>query len=706
MNRVHNNNFAIVAIKVESECLEYIRKVLKGGMYFFNHWYDEKNGELVQNHNADFIKGLYGNRVSVQAIVGQNGSGKSALMELVYRIINNLSMVMLQNMNRPAAQPLYYVGGIYATLYFESEGKIGSVCSKHCKLVFKWGEDDAIEFDVANHTVTAGKSSGEIVEYISRHFCYTLVCNYAMMSLVQTDFNRDVCVDDALYHVRPHVQNGAWIESIYHKNDGYQAALGIEPFKGEGKIDVNRQKQLNDERMAALLIDAQKHGQPFFEDYSLDSISLHFNPLTVSEKYNDRRKDVNTWSQHPEKEIENLWKNKNTFTHFILSSYGFEYFNTEDEIVRTAMAYVVYKTLSVAQKYPKYEQYRDVAKITYYAREIGSFDNKRIKRLNETGFKTYAKEYKGAEFLLESLCHEIAHSNSHAELKVRQALNFLKSVAGYYKSIGKHWTCPDIGSYELYEKIICKGVNLESPNDILEYYPPQFFKDTILVQEYKISRPLYSLSAGEKQFMQTLATIVYHLRNIISVEATEGHAKYRSVNLMLDEVETCFHPEFQQKFLKTLLDMLDNYGVKDHLAVNIIIATHSPFILSDIPDSNVLYLEGGKVPQGRERMKNTFCGNVCDMLHQSFFLHEGFMGHFAKMMVTDLIHSFKHDVQEDYRPLRQWDKEEARALIEMIGEPLLKNSLMQMWTERFGTNVDELIEWHKKEIERLKGRTD
>ena len=198
MNRVHNNNFAIVAIKVESECLEYIRKVLKGGMYFFNHWYDEKNGELVQNHNADFIKGLYGNRVSVQAIVGQNGSGKSALMELVYRIINNLSMVMLQNMNRPAAQPLYYVGGIYATLYFESEGKIGSVCSKHCKLVFKWGEDDAIEFDVANHTVSTGKSSGEIVEYISRHFCYTLVCNYAMMSLVQTDFNRDVCIDDEI----------------------------------------------------------------------------------------------------------------------------------------------------------------------------------------------------------------------------------------------------------------------------------------------------------------------------------------------------------------------------------------------------------------------------------------------------------------------------------------------------------------------------
>ena len=80
------------------------------------------------------------------------------------------------------------------------------------------------------------------------------------------------------------------------------------------------------------------------------------------------------------------------------------------------------------------------------------------------------------------------------------------------------------------------------------------------------------------------------------------------------------------------------------------------------------------------------------------------MGHFAKMMVTDLIHSLKHDVQEDYRPLRKWDKEESKALIELIGEPLLKNSLMQMWTEKFGTGAEELIEWHKKEIERLGGR--
>ena len=85
---------------------------------------------------------------------------------------------------------------------------------------------------------------------------------------------------------------------------------------------------------------------------------------------------------------------------------------------------------------------------------------------------------------------------------------------------------------------------LKSPQEILNFYPPQFFNDTIILKQKGIERPLYALSSGEKQFMQTLATIVYHLRNIISVEDLPGLAKYNNVNLMLDEVETCFHPEY------------------------------------------------------------------------------------------------------------------------------------------------------------------
>ena len=37
----------------------------------------------------------------------------------------------------------------------------------------------------------------------------------------------------------------------------------------------------------------------------------------------------------------------------------------------------------------------------------------------------------------------------------------------------------------------------------------------------------------------------------------------------------------------------------------------------------------------------------------------------------------------------------------MIGEPILKNSLMNIYNEVFGESKENLIEWHQCEIERL-----
>ena len=102
---------------------------------------------------------------------------------------------------------------------------------------------------------------------------------------------------------------------------------------------------------------------------------------------------------------------------------------------------------------------------------------------------------------------------------------------------------------------------------------------------------------------------------------------------------------------------------------NILITTHSPFLLSDIPQSNVLYLENGSVAS-KVKMQNPFAANVNDILYQSFFLNNGFMGEFAKQKIMKLISN------KD-----KYDKLKARELIDLIGEPLLRNRLKDMWEE-------------------------
>lgn len=70
------------------------------------------------------------------------------------------------------------------------------------------------------------------------------------------------------------------------------------------------------------------------------------------------------------------------------------------------------------------------------------------------------------------------------------------------------------------------------------------------------------------------------------------------------------------------------------------------------------------------KMQNPFAANVNDILYQSFFLSNGFMGEFAKQKIMKLISN------KD-----KYDKLKARELIDLIGEPLLRDRLKDMWEE-------------------------
>lgn len=117
--------FPIVAIKIFEDCISSVRKILKSEWYLLNNWYQLKDGQLEKNSKSETIKLLYGDNITVQAIVGKNGSGKSSLFEILYRMFNNLSYIITKGTERPKADELYYHHGIHAEMYFELEGELG-----------------------------------------------------------------------------------------------------------------------------------------------------------------------------------------------------------------------------------------------------------------------------------------------------------------------------------------------------------------------------------------------------------------------------------------------------------------------------------------------------------------------------------------------------------------------------------------------------
>jgi predicted ATP-binding protein involved in virulence len=234
----------------------------------------------------------------------------------------------------------------------------------------------------------------------------------------------------------------------------------------------------------------------------------------------------------------------------------------------------------------------------------------------------------------------------------------------------------------------------------MEFLPPPFFEYEIKLDKIKKGKIIsdnpilfQSMSSGEKQFLYVVSTLVYHIKNLLSIQQSH-RVKYRHINLILDEVELCFHPEYQRLFIDKLINTIKRLHLNTHCYFNIILSTHSPFILSDIPNCNILYLKEGN--QVNEEMKiEPFGANIHDILKQSFFLENGFIGEFARTKIGVVIDAInKKKINKD-------NYKEYKTIINLIGEPLIKQKLMMMISEVYDNKQDR-IEILEKELAELK----
>ena len=134
--------------------------------------------------------------------------------------------------------------------------------------------------------------------------------------------------------------------------------------------------------------------------------------------------------------------------------------------------------------------------------------------------------------------------------------------------------------------------------------------------------------------------------------------------------------------------------------IHIIFSSHSPFILSDIPKENVIFLEKYKKDEDRNQKEGncknatkdielkTFGANIHTLLSNGFFMSDGLMGEFAKSKINEIL-NFLNDKEE----LKTIQKEQIKPIIESIGEDFLRNKLLNLYYKKFITD--------KREIEKL-----
>ncbi|MBU2973276.1 hypothetical protein [Zobellia sp. B3R18] len=191
------------------------------------------------------------------------------------------------------------------------------------------------------------------------------------------------------------------------------------------------------------------------------------------------------------------------------------------------------------------------------------------------------------------------------------------------------------------------------------------------------------LSSGETALLNLYSRIYdYFSRHILNYPVVNKESYYI---LFLDEADLGYHPIWKKSFVKSIIEFSRDFFKTLESKVQIVFTTHDAISLSDIPNSNVTYLQSG----GEDRIlshdsplrpKTTFAANVNDLLGHSFFLDNLLIGDFANSKIEYVIKwiNENRNKENDYNPDEFSD---IKKVISLIEEPVLRNKLAEMLSD-------------------------
>lgn len=205
------------------------------------------------------------------------------------------------------------------------------------------------------------------------------------------------------------------------------------------------------------------------------------------------------------------------------------------------------------------------------------------------------------------------------------------------------------------------------------------------------NRKFNDLSHGEQTIFSQFLNIYYF----------SLHDKEKTFIYLMDEPDLSLHPQWQKNYLFELYNLLHKIDMTYH----VVITTHSPFLLSDLPKENVIFLKEGKQV---DVDMNTFGANIHTLLSHGFFMKDGLMGEFAKEKINNIIEFHKKVEQqkedktkkEELKTEYEEKKKEFWHIQSIIGEDYLKQVIKNHLIE-----IEKLLlgkdEAKKAEIARL-----
>lgn len=614
----------IIGIRIYEGSPEVLKN-LKPGWYPFGNYIEptKENGYKWRKEDdlSDELYQLYPDlpQISVSCIVGKNGSGKTTLLDILYRIINNLACEIY---DRTIYSETYY--RLYlekavcpkAKLYFEIDGQVLSISTK------SEGE----------------KTKKEDYDSFMKGFFYTIGVNYSIHSM----------------NFRGNTNPTDWLKQLFQNIETYYVPLTLSPKRSDGgQINIVEEREKAKNRIISLAILLYAQGRRnLINDCMPARIKYKLNT-----NYKNKIKEDLEWkmtrtapytglAEDIIKEFVNIW------APYVDEKYPF----VGIKLKIYCLYALAYESAKLCFTYQSYGEILNVGR-------MNNSDNGSVNELVRMG------RYKE---VIDKILHK--RENDSLTLNIRQILRCLDS---------NHRLQNDIKV--MIDDIINIPENQQKSYTYDRIYLsllPSFYECELYVKHKNEEKDfnLSELSSGELQLLYTHSDVLYHINNIVNAEEDTRVIPYKHINVVFDEVELYAHPDFQRNYIASLIEMLSkfNYSSSQIRSINIIIATHSPFIISDVPCDNILALKNGKAC---EITRQTFCANIYDLLKDPFFMDSS-IGEIAKFHLEKIINAY-NGPKEMKQEIRE-KKDFYLYLKNKIGDDYLKDEITMM--------VDYIIE--------------
>lgn len=723
------SGFKLLAIRPLKGCEEsYKKRLLEGEFYKFYQGYrflDEKGVEISeQNDNVNqgvykvvppedplnlYSKGEL--TINISAVVGENGSGKSSLIELFFlALFVKSSKTSILNLRKKIVRTKNSITRLETDIKI-LEGNLGPTIDKADLDIYKssvlkiealrkqkQGAESHLEklkeaSDLARNNklrleifIEIGNEI-QMISFYPRNFRNkSKIKEFLFVPDHITDLFYTISLNYSLYGLNA-LEIGSWIEMLFHKNDGYLTPVVINPMRTNGQIDINKENYLAQNRILANLVDYKLKQKEIVDGKIIDEIlfsiptkklencDFYFESFPVLE--NSNGKDVTNFVKI-EKGAYKLFINEKKID--IL-----KFFDIGDDLSISLKGvdpslikkYISQKLFKIARTYTEYSRF-------YSIQDSGT------ERIDD----------------FETFISDLIKDRTHKTLKLRQLINVIKYgvlsnreskeleiIYGIEDGSDIKWKEGKLRlRFSDYSKIIRHAYNKaiettkkEGELELMEFIPNAFFEPQV---SFKGEAGFRSLSSGEQQYYNAINTIVYHVLNLDSIP---NH--FNRVNVIFDEIELYFHPEFQRRFISDLIKSLRNLDLANIKEFNIVFSTHSPFILSDIPSSNILRLKKGE-PQ--KNPNQTFAANIYDILKDDFFLEDGVVGEFASEKIAEVLEG------------RISNEESCLKIIEIIGDPLLKSVVAEKFSSRIKEEnvLEEQIKKLQNQLNNIRNASD